>query len=106
MKTKEQVIHHLETAGYTGPSINKIIGFLIGCGINEENEEVRVLYGANTWDDFWAWFHREEEKKECCAICKWLEEIADEMEKEENPKRVQRLHDRYTLLLDIFGIDV
>lgn len=102
MKTKEEILNHLETVGYGQYAQAKILGYMIGAGLKEESEQIRLAYGILEWTHFWNWLNSNEEDCNGCIICEWLNEIAKEMEKEEDPQKVQKLHERYELLLDIF----
>lgn len=106
MKTKEQILEHLKNVGYGEYAQGKILGYLIGAGIKEEAEKISLLNGIGEWAHFWSWLNAEEEE-ECtrCPLCEWLNELAAEMEKETDPDKVQKLHDRYSLLIETFDVD-
>ena len=106
MKTKEEILDHLKTEGYGDYAQAKILGYLIGAGIKEEPEKIILKKGMGEWTHFWSWLNEEEEEA-CnkCPLCEWLNELAAEMEKETDPAKVQKLHDRYSLLIDTFDID-
>lgn len=42
MKTKEEIVNHLYNVGYTEQAMHKIVGFLIGSGIKEEDEVITL----------------------------------------------------------------
>lgn len=107
MKSKETILAHLKETGYTDNAICKILGYLIGAGIKEENEKVLVKKGEAEWSYFWCWLN-DSNKDVCheCPLCELLNEIVEEMEESDDPNRVQKLHDRYTFLLEEFGLDV
>lgn len=60
MKTKEKILEHLETVGYTRISVQKITGFLLGQNIVEKGEIVSFKDGKRIFDDFYEWFNEEE----------------------------------------------
>lgn len=59
MKTKEEIIEHLKTVGYTQHSISKITGWMIGAGLKEPSEIIQYKKGLNDFDYFWAWVNDE-----------------------------------------------
>ena len=46
MKTKEEIVKHLYNVGYTDQAMHKIVGFLIGSGIKEEDEVMTLKKGS------------------------------------------------------------
>lgn len=60
MKTKEEIVNHLYNVGYTEQAMHKIVGFLIGSGIKEEDEVITLKKGSNGWHSFWAWYNSED----------------------------------------------
>ena len=56
-RTKEELLKHAATTGYTKSAILKISGFLIGVGMKDESEIITWKVGTNTWDSFYAWFN-------------------------------------------------
>lgn len=107
MRDKETILKHLKQTGYTDNAICKILGYLIGAGIKSEEEKVLVLKGDAEWSYFWIWLNSDEATT-CneCPLCELLNEIADEMENETDPVRLQKLHDRYTFLIESFDFDI
>lgn len=110
MKTKEEILAHMSENGYTPLAISKILGFLIGAGIKEENEEILINAKNLTrnWADFWEWYNSEEKEEECCndcPLCGILNELIHIMETETDPKKVQVAHERYEFLVEAFGLD-
>lgn len=61
MKTKEEIVKHLYNVGYTDQAMHKIVGFLIGSGIKEEDEVITLKKGSNDWQSFWSWYNKEDE---------------------------------------------
>lgn len=59
MKTKEEIIEHLQKVGYTAHTISKITGWMIGAGLKEPNEIIKYKKGLNEFDSFWAWLNDE-----------------------------------------------
>lgn len=59
MKTKEEIIEHLQKVGYTAHTISKITGWMIGAGLKEPNEIITYKKGLNEFDLFWAWLNDE-----------------------------------------------
>lgn len=56
MKTIDEVKQYLRTTGFTGIARAKIMGFVIGCGLKENEEEWCVRVGTGTWNEFYNWF--------------------------------------------------
>lgn len=70
MKTKEQILAHLKSAGYKQSEIGKIMGFLIGNGTKTPTEAINYRVGNGTFDDFLAWYQSEiEDEPESCPVC-------------------------------------
>lgn len=66
MKSKEEILKHLHSVGYTDKAVAKIMGFLIGSGMKEENEKISYRKGFNEWEAFWGWYSLE--KETFCAV--------------------------------------
>lgn len=64
MKTKEEIIEHLQKVGYTAHTISKITGWMIGAGLKEPNEIITYKKGLNEFDLFWAWLNDESDESE------------------------------------------
>lgn len=64
MKTKEEIIEHLQKVGYTEHTISKITGWMIGAGLKEPNEIITYKKGLNEFDLFWAWLNDESDESE------------------------------------------
>lgn len=61
MKTKEEIINHLLKVGYTEQATDKIMGYLIGSGLKEEQEVLTYKKGLHDWDNFWNWLNSDTE---------------------------------------------
>ena len=64
MKSKRKVFEHLGEVAYTKNAANRIMGFLLGCGIVEKGEIVEFKNPDDdeprcNFDDFYAWFENE-----------------------------------------------
>lgn len=77
MKTKEEIIEHLQKVGYTAHTISKITGWMIGAGLKEPNEIITYKKGLNEFDLFWAWLNDESDESD------ESEESEDELTEEE-----------------------
>lgn len=108
MKTKEQIVKHLEEYGYTPMALCKILGFMIGAGLKAEDEKVVVKTNdlKYNWDDFWFWLN-DEKKGNCtsCPLCDMLNELINTMENADDPAEVQKAHERYEFLIESFWLD-
>lgn len=62
MKTKEEIIEHLQEVGYTAHTISKITGWMIGAGLKEPNEIIKYKKGLNEFDLFWSWLNDEDKE--------------------------------------------
>lgn len=60
MKTKEEIIDHLLTVGYTEQAMDKIMGYLIGSGIKKEDEIFQYKKGLHQWETFWEWLNTDQ----------------------------------------------
>lgn len=93
MKTKEEVLEHLLTEGYTDKAIDKILGFMIAVGLKDINEVVRYKKGDLLFEYFYDWYNdnlpkeEEEEEEDCllefdyCPKCALNSLIEDTMER-------------------------
>lgn len=109
MKTKEQVIEHLKTVGYTHVAITKIMGFLIGNGQKEMQEVIHYLKGQHTFEDFMSWYQSEDEQRnDECPVCEMFRHLftAMDMATEENDiEMLDELDSMLDIMLDIFVVD-
>lgn len=108
MKTKEQVISHLEKNGYTKKALCKILGFLIGVGVKEESEEFYVkVSGDLKWSDFWEWWNKDDDEflNEEDILLSIIEDIADRYSKAEDERERERYETQIGWLVDEFGIE-
>lgn len=107
MKTKEQVIAHLKENGYTKKALCKILGFLIGAGLKEENEEFYVkTSGDLKWNDFWSWWVTEEEEPDAEDILlSILEDIADRYSETNDENKKKRYEAQISWLIEEFGVE-
>lgn len=64
MKTLEEVKAHVDKVGYNQLAIQKIEGFLLGCGLLGKEFEMEYMIGERDFDDFITWFNSEEKPKE------------------------------------------
>lgn len=64
MKTLEEVKAHVDKVGYNQLAIQKIEGFLLGCGLLGKEFEMEYMIGERDFDDFKTWFNSEEKTKQ------------------------------------------
>ena len=80
MKSKRKVFEHLGEVAYTKNAANRIMGFLLGCGIVEKGEVVEfknpdIDEPRCNFDGFYAWFENEEE--ELAVLGSLIEDLSD-----------------------------
>ena len=112
MKSKRKVFEHLGEVAYTKNAANRIMGFLLGCGIvekgeivefkNPEDDEIRCNF-----DNFYAWFENEEE--ELAIFGSLIEDLSDAQQEalaENDMETFKRVTDQLMLLLEDYGNDI
>ena len=115
MRTKEQIQELLSTVVFTEVALQKILGFMIGKGLKEEDEKMKVIIpkegeGEN-WAFFYSWYKGDFEISESnvtcskCPLCEMLNECLDVIDNEKDPKKVQKASERYQFLMEAFNLD-
>lgn len=62
-RTKEEIVKHALTTGYSKLAVAKISGFLIGIGMKDASEIINWKIGDKQWCDFYHWFYGCEKRK-------------------------------------------
>ena len=112
MKSKRKVFEHLGEVAYTKNAVNRIMGFLLGCGIVEKGEIVEFKNPDDdeprcNFDDFYAWFENEEE--ELAVFGSLIEDLSDAQQEalaENDMETFKRVTDQLMLLLEDYGNDI
>lgn len=112
MKSKRKVFEHLGEVAYTKNAANRIMGFLLGCGIVEKGEVVEfknpeVDERRSNFDEFYAWFENEEE--ELAIFGSLIEDLSDAQQEalaEGDMETFKRVTDQLMLLLEDSGNDI
>ena len=112
MKSKRKVFEHLGEVAYTKNAANRIMGFLLGCGIVEKGEVVEfknpeVDERRSNFDEFYAWFENEEE--ELAIFGSLIEDLTDaqqEARAEGDMATFKRVTEQLMLLLEDYGNDI
>lgn len=112
MKSKRKVFEHLGAVAYTKNAANRIMGFLLGCGIVEKGEVVEFKNPDDdeprcNFDDFYAWFENEEE--ELAIFGSLIEDLSDAQQEalaEGDMATFKRVTDQLMLLLEDYGNDI
>lgn len=112
MKSKRKVFEHLGEVAYTKNAANRIMGFLLGCGIVEKGEVVEfknpdIDESRSNFDDFYAWFENEEE--ELTIFGSLIEDLSDAQQEalaEGDMETFNRVTEQLMLLLEDYGNDV
>lgn len=112
MKSKRKVFEHLGEVAYTKNAVNRIMGFLLGCGIVEKGEIVEFKNPEDgeircNFDDFYAWFENEEE--ELAIFGSLIEDLSDAQQEalaEGDMATIKRVTEQLMLLLEDYGNDV
>ena len=112
MKSKRKVFEHLGEVAYTRNAANRIMGFLLGCGIVEKGEVVEfknpeVDELRSNFDEFYAWFENEED--ELAVFGSLIEDLSDAQQEalaENDMETFKRVTDQLMLLLEDYGNDI
>ena len=112
MKSKRKVFEHLGEVAYTKNAANRIMGFLLGCGIVEKGEVVEfknpeVDELRSNFDEFYAWFENEEE--ELAVFGSLIEDLSDAQQEalaEDDMETFKRVTEQLMLLLEDYGNDI
>ena len=112
MKSKRKVFEHLGEVAYTKNAVNRIMGFLLGCGIVEKGEIVEFKNPDDdeprcNFDDFYAWFENEEE--ELAIFGSLIEDLSDAQQEalaESDMATFNRVTEQLMLLLEDYGNDI
>lgn len=112
MKSKRKVFEHLGEVAYTKNAANRIMGFLLGCGIVEKGEVVEfknpeVDELRSNFDEFYTWFENEEE--ELAIFGSLIEDLSDAQQEalaEGDMETFKRVTDQLMLLLEDYGNDI
>lgn len=112
MKSKRKVFKHLGEVAYTKNAANRIMGFLLGCGIVEKGEVVEFKNPEDgeircNFDDFYAWFENEEE--ELAIFGSLIEDLSDAQQEalaEGDMATFKRVTEQLMLLLEDYGNDI
>lgn len=108
MRTFEEIKVHLTKTAYTKEAITKIMGFLIGAGLKEVDEQIPVVYGASTFEDFIAWIDENDDCdccEECdCVLCGIINDITDKLENAETEEEQIRYTEQLIFLLVSFDL--
>lgn len=116
MRTKEQIQELLTSVKFTDEALAKILGFMIGKGLKEENEQMRVIITKGVeeadWDFFYDWYNGAFELKDLkdetcckCPLCDMLNECLHIIDNEMDPEKVQKAKERYQFLMEAFKLD-
>ena len=112
MKSKRKVFEHLGEVAYTKNAANRIMGFLLGCGIVEKGEVVEFKNPDDdeprcNFDEFYAWFENEEE--ELAIFGSLIEDLTDAQQEalaEGDMATFKRVTEQLMLLLEDYGNDI
>lgn len=112
MKSKRTVFQHLAEVAYTKNASNRIMGFLLGCGVVEKGEVVEFKNPEDgeircNFDDFYAWFENEEE--ELAIFGSLIEDLSDAQQEalsDGDMETFKRVTAQLMLLLEDYGNDL
>jgi hypothetical protein len=118
MRTKEQIQELLTLVKFTDEALAKILGFMIGKGLKEEKEQMKVIIAndcdGEDWSFFYDWYNcafeikdLNEDKNACCKcpLCDMLNECLHIIDNEKDPEKVQKAKERYQFLMEAFKLD-
>lgn len=106
MRTKEEVVKHLSENGYTVKALNRILGFLVGVGVKEFDEELLVKHGINHWEDFYEWWKNEVVDNEDDIFYNLLDYLCEQQDKTTNNEEKKQLDSFIVFLLESFSDEV
>lgn len=106
MKTIEEIRDHLTKTAYTREAVTKIMGFLIGAGLKGDDEQLFVVYGASTFEDFLEWINDDECECECCncVLCSIINDISKRLENSQDDDEAAYYANQLAFLLEEFGL--
>ena len=105
MKTIEEIREHLTKTAYTKEAVTKIMGFLISAGLKGDNEQLRVVYGASTFEDFLEWIDNDECECCCdCVLCSIINDISKRLENADDDEERAYYAEQLAFLLDAFDL--
>ena len=104
MRTRLEVEKHLRENGYTVKALNRILGFLIGTGIKENDEELLIKHGDGTWAEFYEWWKNEDECNDC-VFCDLMDYLCEQHHKSTNEDEKEEISRYIEFLIDAFGDD-
>ena len=117
MRTKEQIQELLSTVVFTELALQKILGFMIGKGLKEEDEKIQVIVSeegnGEDWSFFYDWYNgvfelntpNKEQTCSKCPLCDMLNECLHIIDNETDPEKVQKSKERYQFLMEAFKLD-
>lgn len=103
MKTKEDVVRHFEEYGYSKDALNRILGFLVGAGIKEFDEEMLIQFGNGTWADFYEWWNSEDEECDDCCLCGLIEYLVEQHNTCNDEKKKDEISGYIEFLINTLG---
>ena len=105
MKTIEEIREHLTKTAYTEEAVTKIMGFLIGAGLKGDKEQLFVVYGASTFEDFLEWINDDESDCCCdCVLCSIINDISRRLENADDYEEAAYYAEQLAFLLDAFDL--
>lgn len=104
MRTRLEVEKHLRENGYTVKALNRILGFLIGTGIKENDEGLLIKHGCGHWEDFYEWWNNEDEC-DGCVFCDLMDYLCEQHNKSTNEDEKEEISRYIEFLIDAFGDD-
>ena len=108
MKTREEVLEHLTKVAYSESAMARLMGFLVGAGIKTNDEKLKVVYGASTFEDFLAWYESDDANDNVCChdcvLCSIINDIAVRLEHAKDNELEAYYAEQLAFLLDEFGL--
>ena len=84
-------------------AMNRILGFLVGMGVTNHDEDVNIKHGEHKWEEFIKWWHKED--VEIDVLCDLIEYLAERYIVAGSLER-KRLDSFIDFIVDKFGEDV
>ena len=104
MRTKEEVKKHLRETAYSKSDVQRILGYLVGAGVKEFDEQMIAKYGDGTWAEFYEWWEDENECEDC-VFCDLMNYLCEQHNKSTNEEEKEEISRYIEFLIDDFGDD-
>jgi hypothetical protein len=105
MRTKEEVLEHLKTNGYSPKALNKIHGFLLGNGMLKYADLFDAKRGYGSYSNFMQWWENEPQAEDESPLATLFADLFERLSKCETEAEKDRVNKQLSLLVKGFIID-